>query len=145
MEALEAVKNKGFDTVHQDLSRPGSPLDGSWDHIVMFEVAEHVLDTEVMMANLQGHYRKGLYISTPNLGYLAHRLRMLFGRFPVTYISDPREHVRFWSVKDFVHWSASLGFAKPQVLGLRGKPAVLGLPARFPSLFASEVVYRFKV
>ena len=144
LKALEAVKNKGFQTIHADLSQPGNPLVGVWDHIVMFEVAEHVLDTEVMMDNLKGHYRKGLYISTPNLGYLAHRLRMLFGRFPVTYIADPREHIRFWSVKDFLYWSTSLGFTKPQVLGLRGKPKVLGLPARFPSLFASEVVYRFK-
>ena len=85
-----------------------------------------------------------LYVSTPNLGYLAHRLRMLFGRFPVTYIADPREHLRYWSVKDFIYWSEKLGYSKPDVLGLRGKPGVFKLPARFPSLFASEVVYRFK-
>lgn len=142
--ALKQVKNKGFDTLKLDLSIPGAELTGVWDHIVMFEVAEHVVNTELMMSNLKGHYRKGLYISTPNLGYLAHRLRMLFGRFPVTYISDPREHIRYWSVKDFKFWSSHLGFSKPEVLGLRGKPGIFRLPAKFPSLFASEVVYRFK-
>lgn len=142
--ALAEVSRKGFQIKNTDLSIPGSELEGEWDHIVMFEVAEHVVNTEIMMNNLKGRYRKGLYVSTPNLGYLAHRLRMLFGRFPVTYISDPREHVRFWSVKDFIHWSSVLGFDPPEVLGLRGKPGAFKLPARFPSLFASEVVYRFK-
>jgi methionine biosynthesis protein MetW len=142
--ALKIVESKGFATIRKDLSKPDSELAGVWDHIVLFEVAEHVTDTEVLIKHLSGHYRKGLYISTPNLGYLAHRLRMLFGRFPVTYISDPREHLRYWSVKDFVYWSGVLGFNKPEVLGLRGKPAVFRLPARFPSLLASEVVYRFK-
>lgn len=141
--ALSVVKSKGFDVLDTDLSLPGNHLNGQWDHIVMFEVAEHVLDTEIMLSNLKGHFREGLYISTPNLGYLAHRLRMFFGRFPVTYISDPREHIRFWSVKDFVYWSGKMGYSKPDVLGLRGKPGVFKLPARFPSLFASEVVYRF--
>jgi len=142
--ALKAVEGKGFETLKRDISKPDCELVGVWDHIVMFEVAEHVIDIEVMVKRLVGHYTKGLYISTPNLGYVSHRLRMLFGRFPVTYISDPREHVRYWSVKDFVYWSGVLGFRSPEVIGLRGKPRVFKLPARFPSLFASEVVYRFK-
>lgn len=143
-KALEVVSGKGFETMLTDLSKPGSHLEGIWDHIVLFEVAEHVIDTEVLMANLKNSFRKGLYVSTPNLGYLAHRLRMVFGRFPVTYISDPREHLRYWSVKDFLHWSRNMGFNRPDVLGLRGKPGIFGLPAKWPSLFASEVVYRFK-
>lgn len=142
--ALETVSSKGFGTILQDLSKPGSQLNGTWDHIILFEVAEHVIDTELLMTNLKSSFRKGLYVSTPNLGYLAHRLRMVFGRFPVTYISDPREHLRYWSVKDFLHWSGTLGFSRPDVLGLRGKPGIMGLPAKWPSLFASEVVYRFK-
>jgi len=142
--ALEIVQKKGFDTVSLDLSISGNFLNRKWDHIVMFEVAEHVIDTELLLTNLKNHFNKGLYISTPNLGYIAHRLRMLFGRFPVTYISDPREHLRYWSVKDFIYWSYKLGFQKPDVLGLRGKPGIFKLPAKCPSMFASEVVYRFK-
>lgn len=142
--ALEVTQKKGFDSINLDLSAPGNSLSRNWDHIVMFEVAEHVIDTELLLSNLMGHFDKGLYISTPNLGYLAHRLRMLFGRFPVTYISDPREHLRYWSVKDFIYWSKRLGLQKPEVLGLRGKPGIFKLPAKYPSLFASEVVYRFK-
>ncbi len=141
--ALSVVKEKGFAVLNKDLTMPGVSLKGTWDHIVIFEVAEHVVNTEVMLENLKGHYNKGLYISTPNLGYIAHRLRMTFGRFPVTYISDPREHLRYWSVKDFCYWSQKLGYSKPEVLGLRGKPGIFKLPARWPSLFASEVVYRF--
>lgn len=142
--ALDHVRSKGFGTVFSDLTRTDASLDGEWDHIILFELVEHIQEAEVLVSKLKNHYRKGLYITTPNLGYLAHRLRLLFGRFPVTYISDPREHLRFWSVKDFIWWSASLGFPAPEVRGLRGKPNILSLPRRWPSLWASEVLYCFK-
>ncbi|MBN2586936.1 MAG: methyltransferase domain-containing protein [Candidatus Fermentibacteraceae bacterium] len=141
--ALEAVSSKGFSTLHLDLTDTDHELDSVYDHIVLFEVAEHLINAETMMLKLKGKYRKGLYVSTPNLGYMAHRLRLLFGRFPVTYISDPREHVRYWTVRDFLEWSEWLGFDKPEVIGLRGKIKVFGLPARWPSLWSSEIVYRF--
>ncbi|MCD4848752.1 MAG: methionine biosynthesis protein MetW [Candidatus Aegiribacteria sp.] len=141
--ALEFVSSKGFNTLNIDLSDENTELDSVYDHIILFEVAEHVINTEILMKKLKGKYRKGFYVSTPNLGYIAHRFRLLFGRFPLTYISDPREHVRYWTVKDFLDWSDWLGFKRPQVLGLRGKIKVFGLPARWPSLWASEVVYRF--
>lgn len=137
--ALALVGQKGFRTLQLDLTQDGVELDGAWDHILLFEVAEHVVDVEVLLGKLAGRFRKGLYITTPNLGYLAHRLRMVFGRFPVTYITDPREHVRYWSIKDFRVWTEWLGFNRPSVLGLRGKSRFL---ARiWPSLWASEVLY----
>jgi methionine biosynthesis protein MetW len=141
--ALDVVSGKGFDAVQLDLTLPGTELQGTWDHIVLFEVAEHVIDAESLVRKLEGRYIKGLYITSPNLGYIAHRLRMIFGRFPVTYISDPREHVRYWSVKDFRHWSTAVGLPRPQVIGLRGKLNLMGLMRRWPSLLASEVLYRF--
>lgn len=141
--ALGVVSSKGFNTLNIDLCNEDIELDSVYDHIVMFEVAEHIINIETMMKNLKGKYRKGFYVSTPNLGYIAHRFRLLFGRFPLTYISDPREHVRYWTVKDFLDWSDWLGFKRPQVLGLRGKVKVFELPVRWPSLWASEVVYRF--
>lgn len=141
--ALDLVSGKGFDTLCQDLTSPGAELEGCWDHIVLFEVAEHVIDAESLLLKLNGRFRKGLYVTTPNLGYVAHRLRLLFGRFPVTYISDPREHVRYWSVKDFLHWSVAIGLPRPEAIGLRGKLKLMGLMRRWPSLLASEVLYRF--
>lgn len=142
--ALDIVRKKGFDSVCMDLTRTDASLDGEWDHIVVFELVEHIQEAEILVSKLKDRYRKGLYITTPNLGYIAHRLRLLFGRFPVTYISDPREHLRFWSVKDFIWWSSALGLPKPTVRGLRGKPDIIALPRRWPSLWASEVVYCFK-
>lgn len=141
--ALEVVSLKGFNTLNIDLTDNDVELDSAYDHIILFEVAEHIINAEIMMMKLMGKYRKGLYISTPNLGYIAHRFRLLFGRFPLTYIFDPREHVRYWTVKDFFDWSEWLGFKRPQVLGIRGKINVFGLPARWPSLWASEVIYKF--
>ncbi|MCD4700234.1 MAG: methionine biosynthesis protein MetW, partial [Candidatus Aegiribacteria sp.] len=141
--ALAVTSSKGFKTLNIDLTDMNTELDSVYDHIVLFEVAEHIINAEILMMKLKGKYRKGLYVSTPNLGYIAHRLRLMFGRFPLTYISDPREHVRYWTVKDFLDWSDWLGFKRPQVLGIRGKIKVFRLPTRWPSLWASEVVYRF--
>jgi methionine biosynthesis protein MetW len=142
--ALDSLRRKGFGAIQADLTRPETDLTGEWDHIILFEILEHVQDAEVMMEKLKGHFRKGLYVTTPNLGYIAHRLRLVFGRFPVTYILDPREHLRFWSVRDFSRWSVALGYGKPRVKGLRGKPNALGLCRHWPSLWASEVLYCFE-
>lgn len=138
--ALEKVRDRGFGTIKADLASEGTRLDGVFDHIILFEVIEHVTDSEMLVSNLKGHFRKGLYVTTPNLGYLAHRLRLLFGRFPVTYISDPREHVRYWSTRDFRVWCDWMGLGRPGVIGLKGKAGFLA--RRLPSLFASEVLYR---
>lgn len=142
--ALESVADSGFETILSNLCEKDASLSGEWDHIIMFELLEHVQDAELLMQKVRGHFRKGLYITTPNLGYIAHRLRLLFGRFPVTYMFDPREHLRFWTVRDFLHWSGKLGFDPPDVRGLRGKPGAFSLYRRLPSLFASEVVYLFR-
>lgn len=138
--ALEAVRSRGFRAVHADLTKDGAALDGMYDHIILFEVVEHVIDPETLVRALAGHFRKGLYMTTPNLGYIAHRLRLLAGRFPVTYISDPREHLRYWSTRDFRVWCEWTGLGRPQVIGLNGKAGFLA--RRVPSLFASEVLYR---
>ncbi len=138
--ALEKVRGRGFGTIKADLTSEGTRLDGVFDHIILFEVLEHVADSEILISNLKGRFRKGLYVTTPNLGYAAHRLRLLFGRFPVTYIADPREHLRYWSTRDFLVWSRWLALGDPDVIGLRGK---IGFLARcLPSIFASEVLYR---
>ncbi len=39
-----------------------------------------------------------------NVGYYRHRLRVLFGSFPITWGFDPREHIRFCTVRDFKWW-----------------------------------------
>lgn len=137
--ALASTAAKGFKTIQMDLTREGIELSGTWDHILLFEVAEHIVDAEALLEKLSGRFDKGLYITTPNLGYIAHRLRLLFGRFPVTYISDPREHVRYWSVGDFRIWTRWLSLGEPSVLGLRGKSRLLA--RRWPALWASEVLY----
>lgn len=93
--ALVVTSSKGFKTLNIDLTDMDTELDSIYDHIVLFEVAEHIINAEIMMMKLKDKYRKGLYVSTPNLGYIAHRFRLMFGRFPLTYISDPREHVRY--------------------------------------------------
>ena len=143
MTALEKVSAKGFQTICLNLTEPTSSLECQYDHIILFGVAEHVHNTETLMLNLRGRFKKGLYVAIPNLGYIAHRLRMLFGRFPLTYITDVREHIRYWTVRDFLDWTDWLGFEKPEVIGVRGKVDLLSAPRRWPSLWASDVIFRF--
>ncbi|MBD3277307.1 MAG: methyltransferase domain-containing protein [Candidatus Aegiribacteria sp.] len=141
--ALEEVKQKGFETINIDITEKALDLEGKWDHVVAFEVIEHVLDAEILIRNIRNIFIKDFLVTTPNLGYIAHRLRLAFGRFPVTYISDPREHVRYWTTKDFECWSVKLGMNQPEIYGLRGKIKLMNIYRKWPSLFASEVLYRF--
>lgn len=143
-KALSRVASKGFPTLSVDLTAEDACLPSVYDHIILFEVVEHIADAEAMLSKLKGCFRKTLFITTPNLGYVAHRLRMLFGRFPVTYMLDPREHVRYWTTRDFRVWLSWLGYSDVKILGLRGKPASLKLYRAFPSLWASEVLYVIK-
>jgi len=140
--ALDQVAAMGFDALRMDLADPHAELPGEFDHILVFEVIEHVVDAETFLLKLKGRFRKGLYVTTPNLGYLSHRLRMLFGRFPITYLMDPREHVRYWTTADFCHWLRWLGFPQPEVIGLCGRFWLFGLYRWWPSLWAFETLYR---
>jgi hypothetical protein len=132
----------GFAPLRMDLTDPQVELPGEFDHILVFEVLEHVVDAETFLLKLKGRFRKGLYVTTPNLGYLSHRLRMLFGRFPITYLMDPREHVRYWTTADFCRWLRWLGFPQPEVIGLCGRFRLFSLHRRWPSLWAFETLYR---
>jgi len=79
-------------------------------------------------------------VSIPNLGYIGCRLRLLLGgRMPLTNIFyHIREHIRFWTVKDFIYWADKMGFKVEKIEGQYGFPVFWKL---FPSLFASGVVY----
>lgn len=143
-KALSRVAEKGFRTISMDLTAEDALLRDVFDHILLFEVVEHITDAEAVLSKLKGRFRKNLFITTPNLGYIAHRLRMLFGRFPVTYMLDPREHVRYWTARDFKVWMSHLGYPRVRTFGLRGKPGFLKLYRAFPSLWASEVLYVVK-
>jgi methionine biosynthesis protein MetW len=116
-----------------------------FDYVVMMEVIEHVHDAEGLFLQALRFNPKTLFITIPNTGYIMHRLRLMFGgRFPITYIIyHMKEHIRFWTVKDFIQWAESMGC---KVVCYRGQektinPLRLYLIRHFPSLFAAQMIY----
>lgn len=139
--SAEMTRAAGFDARAIDLLKESLPQ--KFDFITCLEVIEHIPDAEIVVGRLRDACEKRLLISIPNVGYIGCRLRLLvFGRFPLTNcVMHIKEHVRFWSVRDFREWSSQLGLRVVSYRSARG----LGPMQRFwPSLFASTVLYELE-
>ncbi len=140
-EAVARARAKGFDAEVRDVA--ADPPERDYDTICLMTVLEHIPDAEAVMRALIPRCRRQFLVAIPNLGFVEHRLRLaLFGRMPLTGVwYDVREHVRFWTVRDFRHWVRALG------LELAGIHATHGswLRRAMPSLLASQIVYDVRV
>jgi len=114
----------------------------NFDYIILTELLEHIRDPEQIMLLIKKNFNKSIFVSIPNAGYFAHRLRLLFGRFPIVVIMyHVQEHIRFWTHKDFLYWCSYLGY---QVKNTRAGSAFLNvepLGDALPSLFAIQNIY----
>lgn len=144
---VQALKRDGFDV--RLLATSGTleeQFGERFDYVVMMEVVEHVVDCEEITRQAAKVARSRLIITTPNVGFLTHRLRLgLFGRFPITSVCHHmKEHVRFWTVTDFKEWAGSLGLRicriTPQVSPAESRIASF-LGRVWPNMFAKQVIY----
>lgn len=135
---VDRVQRLGLRGILADITDKNFKLEGQFDFITMIELIEHVRDGEEILLRLKPANRDGIIITTPNLGYIWFRLRLLFGRFPNVPHLPPREHIRFWTVIDFKIWSRQLGFNVISVKGCSGFPVLFKI---WPSLFANDVLY----
>lgn len=110
-----------------------------FDAITLLQVAEHVQDAEELIGNLLC-LTDILIVSVPNAGYWQHRMRLLFGRVPVTdVIFHMKEHVRLWTKKDFVDMCRHYGW---QIKSLQATvPQGSFLAYRMPGFFAKQIIY----
>lgn len=134
-KALNLADKNGIETIRKDISAL-SEDDGNIfeaDHILMFEVLEHIIDSEKLLAWAIKNAKSGVFFSVPNTGFISHRLRLLFGRFPLQWRVRPSEHLRFWTVKDMNWWLRSLGHSDYSLRLYEGIPLVNKI---WPSLFA---------
>ncbi|GAH91867.1 unnamed protein product, partial [marine sediment metagenome] len=122
-------------------------LKEEYDYICLMELIEHIAHPEFLIKKIKNKFKKYLFITIPNMGYIENRLRLAFaGKMPITIIIyHIREHIRFWTVKDFLYWANRLGLTVEAYYGQGG----LGIPRiklwkYFPSLFASQIVYVLK-
>jgi methionine biosynthesis protein MetW len=137
--SVESTRRLGHQAQHLDIATD-SP-DDEFDYITCFEVLEHIPDAETALKNIKSSFRKQLIISIPNIGYIGCRIRLaIFGRFPITMcVFHVKEHVRHWTPKDFSEWMKR---EEMQVKRIEGQYGPNFFPwRRFPSLFASGVVY----
>ena len=102
---------------------------------------EHIPKPEDVMGKVKDKFKKMLIVSIPNTGHYIHRLRLLFGHFPVQWVWHPGEHLRFWTMKDFKKWADELGF---KVVGIRIHTGFPFLLKFIPSLFTDSMVFLLK-
>ena len=78
-----------------------------------------------------------MIFSFPNSGYYAHRLRFLFGRFPLQWVVHPGEHLRFWTVKDVNSWVNALKMNFIKLIVYEGVPVLNKI---WPSMFGQGII-----
>ena len=140
-EAVRLAQEIGINATVGDITSPSFTLSKVYDYILLTEVLEHLTSPEEVIQKVKHHFNKLLVISIPNIGYYQHRLRLLLGRFPIQWGWHPSEHLRFWTVKDFLHWSRSLGLTIVAVKSSNGFPL---LHRRFPNLLGNQIVFILK-
>ncbi|NOZ06119.1 MAG: methyltransferase domain-containing protein [Chloroflexi bacterium] len=139
--AAQMAQEKGLHVQVCDVTAPDFRFDGTFDYIVISEVLEHIPDPEALLQKARGHFRRGLIVTIPNIGHIKHRARLLLGRFPVQWVYHPGEHLRFWTVLDFLRWAAELDYHAAAVHPSNGSP---WLYKRWPNLFANQVIFVLK-
>ena len=146
--AVAYIKSRKYEAYEMDIlsDRFAEFMKGrSFDYIILSEVLEHLSDPEKVITAIRENFSKSIFISVPNAGFFAHRLRLLFGRFPQVLIQQhTKEHLRFWTVKDFIYWSNFLGFKVDRVtvsVGLGIKPLAF-LEKMLPGLFGCQLIYQ---
>lgn len=136
--AVNHARGRGVEAEVADVTDPTFAINPETDHVIISEVLEHIADPEAVLIRLRHAGFNHVIVTVPNTGYVEHRLRLLFGRFPVQWLLHPGEHIRFWTIADFRATAAATGFAIR-----RTSPALGWFPfARWrPSLFASQLIY----
>src|SRR3989338_5586810 len=109
-DALRMARDNKIEAIEADISRIEDLKSiPPADYIFMFEILEHIPNSEEILNWAAGNSFKGVFFSVPNTGFLFHRLRLLFGRFPLQWRLRPSEHLRFWTAKDMRWWLNEMG------------------------------------
>lgn len=144
-KAVAFCRENGLNVGLADINRPIGevlaeqfPGVAAFDYVIMSEIIEHTPDPESLLNSLRPYTRKAQIVSIPNTGFHQHRLRLLFGRFPLQWVITPGEHLRYWTRADFRWWAKQLGFRIVREVPYEGTP---GLKDAYPSLFAAAFVY----
>ncbi len=137
-KAVEYCRSIGLKVDLADINKPiGDGIAEHYDAIIMSEIIEHIPDPERLLDALRDRATR-LIVSVPNTGYHQHRLRLIFGKFPLQWVVTPGEHLRYWTVSDFHWWAGQIGFRVVHAIPYEG---TAGLRRIWPNLFAQAMVY----
>ncbi len=145
--AIRRLREKGIHGAVIGEVEPSSIFDGECDYVVLMEVLEHVQDAEGLFLTAATFKPKSIFVSIPNSGYILNRLRLLFGRFPITAIVfHMKEHIRFWTVRDFKEWTYHLGWYVHSCVGQeRAQKCLPRMLLRiWPEMFANQVIFEVR-
>jgi methionine biosynthesis protein MetW len=147
--AIDYAQKRGLAAQVIDPNRSiDQQVSGMFDCITVMEVLEHIVDAEEVMTSIVSLAKGPIFVTIPNVGCVQHRLRLAFyGRFPITtIIFHMKEHVRFWTFKDFEQWAALFELEIVRCIGQIGMSSSLErfLAKRIPTLFASQVIYELR-
>jgi methionine biosynthesis protein MetW len=141
--ACEIARQKGIHVLQADVTKDTSGLPEQVDYVVISEVLEHVTNPEAVLLSVKDRFTKRLLVDIPNTGALNDRMRLLFGRFPKQWVFHAGEHIRFWTVTDFLFLCRQLGYEVERYYGLYDPHSQMGVKLWriFPRLFARFVLY----
>jgi methionine biosynthesis protein MetW len=142
-KACEMARQKGVDVVQADVTADDWTVPEPVDYIVMSEVLEHLPSPESLLLQLKGLCRRRLLVDVPNTGARNDRLRLLLGRTPKQWVFHPEEHLRFWTVSDFLVMCRQLGIKVERYYGLYDPYYDFGLPwwRIYPGLLSRYILY----
>jgi len=140
-DAVNRASAKALQVYKLDITKDKLDDLGPFDYVILSEIIEHLPNPEKVLLDLKKITKKKIIVTTPNIAFILFRLRMFFwGKFPVTTVFHIREHLSFWSVKDFVYWAKYLGFKVEKKCGFGGI-GIFNLNRIMPNLFANHMLY----
>jgi methionine biosynthesis protein MetW len=143
-KAVEKAIARGIPVDVADITKQDFNITNKYDYIILSEVIEHLPKPEELLLKLKGKYNKYLIITIPNTGFIAERWRLMFGRFPKQWVLNPAEHLRFWTVPDFLFWCEQLDLKVEKYNGMKDDYYDLKVPLwrYYPKLFSRFILYK---
>jgi SAM-dependent methyltransferase len=145
-KARVAENSRKFSFREADLDQPMPVEDNSVDVLCSLNVIEHVFDVYSLVSHFYRVLKPGALalFQTPNIGYVKHRVRLLFGKLPVT--SSPNNwpeigwdggHLHYFTMDSFCALLCHAGF---EILRRTGTGLLGSWRNWYPSLLTGDLV-----
>ena len=145
-KASAATNSSKFSFHESDLDQPLPVADRSVDVLCSLNVIEHVFDVYSLVSDFYRVLKPGALalFQTPNIGYVKHRVQLLFGKLPVT--SSPNSwpeigwdggHLHYFTMDSFCGLLCHAGF---EIMRRTGTGLVGSWRNWYPSLLTGDLV-----